>query len=436
MAEARRLTNLAATIASLADLPEGPLAVALSGGADSAALLWTCARLDRRVRAVHVHHGLEASDLMLEAARAVAHKVHVPIQEVWVEVGAGPSPEDQARRARYRALGDARRPGEWVLTAHTSDDQSETVLDHLLRASGIDGLSGIPSRRPPFARPFLAVTRSQTRELATLAGLPWRDDPVNQSDQPLRNRIRRRLLPMLEAQFNPALRASLATTAGLLARDAAYMDDCLEEVSFLVTDDSAQVAASVVTTVPEAAAARIIRRLLALAGRRSPSPEAVAAAVAVARGEISSYQMGGGITVRRRGAMLVACSSLPLTRPASVQMRIPGTTEFGRWRFRAMISDTSPMAMPIGSGWMVGDADRLRSLSVEAAAGVPDALAVLAAAGVGATDRPAHPVVVAPAGPVWAPSVRRFPLGWVDAATNRYLVIHTQTELTWRKYRP
>ncbi|MGA7270688.1 MAG: hypothetical protein WB239_06420, partial [Acidimicrobiia bacterium] len=60
----------------------------------------------------------------------------------------------------------------------------------------------------------------------------------------------------------------------------------------------------------------------------------------------------------------------------------------------------------------------------------------LARAGVGASDRPGHPVVVSSNGPVWVPSVRRLPLGWVDAATKRYLVIHTQTELTWRRYRP
>ncbi len=436
MAEARRLTELAATVESLADLPDGHLVVALSGGADSAALLWTCVRLGRRVRAVHVHHGLEASDVMLEAARAVARAVDVPMQEVRVEVGSGPSPEDQARRARYGALVEAHLQGEWVLTAHTSDDQSETVLDHLLRASGIDGLSGIPSRRPPFARPFLAVTRSQTRELATLAHLPWRDDPANQSDQPLRNRIRRRLLPMLEAQFNPALRSSLATTAGLLARDAAYLDRLLSEVPFVITDDAVEVAASVVTTVPAAAAARIIRRLLALAGRRSVSPEAVEAAGSVARGAISSYQMGGGITMRRRGAMLVAHSGLASTGPGPVNVQVPGTTEFGSWRLSTTISDVPPTAMPLGSGWMVADADRLQSLSVGGAAGIPEALEALAGAGVGASERPTHPVVVCPDGPVWVPSVRRFPLGWVDATTNRYLVMHTQTELTWRRYRP
>lgn len=435
MAEARRLTDLAATIESLADLPEGPLVVALSGGGDSAALLWLCARLGRRVRAVHVHHGLEASDLMAGAAREVARTVQVPLEETRVALGSGASPEDQARRARYRALLESHREGEWVLTAHTSDDQAETVLDRLLRASGIDGLSGIPARRPPFARPFLGVSRSQTRELATLAGLPWRDDPANRSDRPLRNRIRRQLIPMLEAQFNPSLRSSLALTAALLGRDADLLDQRLAEVPFVVTDDTVEVAASVVTTVPDAAGARIVRRLLALAGLRSAPAGGVEAALSVARGTISSHQAGSGITLRRRGAMLVAESDGGAL-PAPVELRLPGTTGFGWWRFVTTFSDTPPVAMPLGRGWMVADADRIGSLSVEPATGFPGAMEALAGAGVGAPSRARYPVVVGAGGPVWIPSVRRFPLGWVDSGTNRYLVIHTQTELTWRRYRP
>lgn len=436
MAEARRLTELAAAIDSLADLPQGPVVVALSGGADSAALLWMCVRLGRRVRAVHVHHGLEASDLMLGAARAVAEAVRVPFEEVRVELESGPSPEDQARRARYRALLESHRTGEWVLTAHTSDDQAETVLDRLLRASGIDGLSGIPARRPPFARPFLAVSRSQTRELATLAGLEWRDDPANESDRPLRNRIRRELLPMLEARFNPALRRSLALTASLLGRDADYLDERLSEVPFVITDDTVAVPASVVTTAPPAAGARIIRRLLALAGLRSAPADGVDATHSVARATISSHQLRGGITVRRQGAMLVAETRRAPARPERVDMRLPGTTRFGTWQFVATISPTPPMAMPLGQGWMVADADWARSLAVDAAAAFPEAMDALAGVGMDASARAGHPVVVSASGPVWVPSVCRFPLGWVDAATNRYLVIHTQTELTWRRYRP
>ncbi|MGH8912145.1 MAG: tRNA lysidine(34) synthetase TilS, partial [Acidimicrobiia bacterium] len=293
MAEARRLKELAARVISLADLPDGALVVALSGGADSAALLWTCVRLGRQVSTVHVHHGLAASDLMEAAAESVAAQLGVPLTISRVEVGTGASPENQAREARYRAFVDTAKAGEWILTAHTSDDQAETVIDHLLRASGLDGLSGIPARRPPFARPLLAVARSETRELATLAGLPWRDDPVNEDPDPLRNRIRRRLIPALEAAYNPRMRQSLATTAALVARDTQHLEELVGKAPVIETEAGAEVAAAVISTAAPALAARIVRRLLTVAGLPAASSGSVVGVLAVATGAVPSYEPGG-----------------------------------------------------------------------------------------------------------------------------------------------
>ncbi|MFP3914228.1 MAG: ATP-binding protein, partial [Actinomycetota bacterium] len=84
MAEPRRLIELAATVEAAADLPPPPWVVALSGGADSAALLWLCRRLGQPVRAVHVHHGLAASDLLAGAAQAVAEAQGVELSTEWV----------------------------------------------------------------------------------------------------------------------------------------------------------------------------------------------------------------------------------------------------------------------------------------------------------------------------------------------------------------
>ena len=210
MVATRRLEELSAAIAVRLDFPERPWVVALSGGADSASLAWLTARV-ARVRAVHVHHGLPASDALESAARAVAAELSIPIDVRSVALGG--SSENQARIARYRALAAATREAEWVLTAHTADDQAETVLANLLRGAGTDGLGGIPSRRDHIARPLLAVTRSETRELATVADLPWIDDPSNSDTRLLRNRIRLELIPHLEAEFNPAVRKHLATAA-------------------------------------------------------------------------------------------------------------------------------------------------------------------------------------------------------------------------------
>lgn len=215
MVATRRLDALSAAVAQRLDLPErrwpkGQWIVALSGGADSAALAWLTSRAGP-VRAVHVHHGLAASDALEEAARAVAGALAIPI--IVTSVTLDRFSENAARTARYRALAGALGEGEWVLTAHTADDQAETVIANLLRGAGVDGLAGIPTRRGQIARPLLAVTRSETRELATLAGLAWMDDPGNADLGSLRNRIRLQLIPQLEAEFNPALRQHLSAAA-------------------------------------------------------------------------------------------------------------------------------------------------------------------------------------------------------------------------------
>lgn len=447
MAEARRLTRLAAQVESRLDLPEGPLVVALSGGADSAALLWLCVRLKRQVRAVHVHHGLAASDMLAEAANSMARSLGVALETKRVEVGTGPSPEDQARRVRYEAFEEAIGPGEWILTGHTSDDQAETVLDRLFRSSGIDGLAGIPARRPPYARPILGVSRSETRELATLAGLSWRDDPVNESLEPRRNRIRRRLIPALEAEFNPRLRQSLAVTARLVGEDVTYLDSLLSGVVFRSVGDGVAVAASVISTAPPALGARIARGLLEAAGLRSASAEAVAGVLEVARGHIRAYEPGLGLSVRRRGAMVVVShAEAPGFEP--MQLATPGVTVVSDWRFTATVTPDPPTAMPLGAGWMVADADLVAALGADVDAETDAGIVVapggaiegsakyLAAAGVSAPDRASYPVLMAGTEMIWIPSVRRFPVGWAEATTERYLVIRSQSEQTCHRYKP
>lgn len=425
MAETRRLKELAASIEEVADLPDGPLAVALSGGADSAALLWYCRRVDRPVRAIHVHHGLPASDRLADAAASISAALEVDLSVENVELGEGPSAENQARIVRYAALDRQVGPGEWILTGHTSDDQAETVLMHLLRASGLDGLKGIPARRPPFARPFLRVSGATTREVATLAGLEWIVDPVNLEPDPLRNQIRQHLLPLLEG-YNPRLRRALATTARLAATDLDYLDS-LVEVPIEVRTDRVAVPASALTTLAASPASRLVRRFLASAGLESASPGAVAGVLAVADGAIERHEAGGGLTVERDGPMVVVFR--PTGPPAPVKLE--GHVRFGAWTFDAFVTDQAPAAMPLSAAWMVADADTVGDLQVVPARDDYDD--VLHKAGVPARDRPSHPVVVSPAGAVWVPGVRRLGVGWVEPATRRYLVVVSGTERRWQR---
>ncbi|HEX5672407.1 MAG TPA: tRNA lysidine(34) synthetase TilS, partial [Acidimicrobiia bacterium] len=214
MVGTRRLNQLTESVKEAADFPPPPFVVALSGGADSAACAWIAALLGP-TRAIHVHHGLAASDLMAAAARSVAHALGIEVDVVHIEVV--PWSEGRARKLRYEALLGGLVEGEWVLTGHTADDQAETVFANLLRGAGVEGLTGIPSRRPPLARPLLGVDRSTTRELATLASLKWTDDPTNLDLGPLRNRLRLRLLPQMEAEYNLSFRQHLVDVAATLS---------------------------------------------------------------------------------------------------------------------------------------------------------------------------------------------------------------------------
>lgn len=432
MAESRRLSGLASDVERIMDLPPGPLVVAVSGGADSAALLWMCHRLSRRVRGVHVHHGLAASDMMAGAATAIAGRLGVDLRMLSVRVGEGASPEGQARRARYAALEGEVGTDEWLLTAHTSDDQAETVLDHLLRASGLDGLKGIPARRGRIARPFLSVTRSQTRELATLAGLAWRDDPVNQTLDPLRNRIRRHLIPELESSFNRRLRQSLATTARLVATDIDHLEAGLHP-GIVIGETETTMPAAVLATAHPSPAARIARRFLDAAGLHAASPSAVEGVIAVAEGRIDGHHPGAGLVVRKRRALLVAAVEAGSGATPTVELLVGGETQYGNWAFDSFVSDRPPVAMPLAASWMVADAESADRWTVEPAHHHASVMPYLAEAAVPAEDRADHPILVADGDPVWIPLVRRLGSGWADAGTERYLVVRTRTDGTCQR---
>ena len=210
------------------------LAVGLSGGADSVALLRALAERSRELglvlHAAHLHHGLrgEEADGDLAFARALAAELGLPFHETRVDAGAtarenAETIEEAARRLRYdwfRQLMDSGEV-EAVATAHTRDDQAETVLAKFLRGAWTEGLSGIhpviefPEGR--ILRPLLSTTRAEVEAYLTSLGQSWREDSSNRHLTFTRNRIRHELLPLLEG-WNPQLREHLAQMAHL-ARD-------------------------------------------------------------------------------------------------------------------------------------------------------------------------------------------------------------------------
>ena len=216
------------------------LAVGLSGGADSVALLRLLAgrsgELGLALHAAHLHHGLRGSeaDGDLDFCRDLAAKLGLPFHEAQVDTAAearadsksgkaAETIEEAARRLRYAWFRKlmAQIPLHAIATAHTLDDQAETVLAKFLRGAWTEGLAGIhpvlefPEGR--ILRPLLAVSRAEIEAYLRELGQDWREDTSNRHLTITRNRIRHELLPLLEG-WNPRLRQHLAQMAAL-ARD-------------------------------------------------------------------------------------------------------------------------------------------------------------------------------------------------------------------------
>lgn len=213
-----------------------PLAVAFSGGRDSTVLLHLLLELRgaSRLRALHVEHDLQpaAPDWARHCAgQCAALGVPLTVLRVQVARDSGQGLEAAARAARYAALAAALAPDEALLTAHHAGDQLETLLLHLRRGSGPDGMAGIPARSElagrPLLRPLLAAEPAALAGHARRAGLHWIEDPSNADPAIDRSFLRREVLPQLLARWPDFTRgaarsaALMGEAAGLLADQAA-----------------------------------------------------------------------------------------------------------------------------------------------------------------------------------------------------------------------
>lgn len=290
-ADARAWQATPAVVALLARCafpPAGtPLSCAVSGGADSLALLVLAAAAGCDVTAHHVDHGLRpgtaAEAAVVEAAAA---RFGARFRAHRADVGAGPNLEARARDARRALLPSG------VATGHTADDQAETILLNLLRGAGLDGLAGM---RPGPAKPILGVRRAETRALCDQLGLEPVQDPSNDDPAHRRNRVRHEVVPLLEAVAERDVVAVVARQATLLRDEA----DLLDELAAAVDPADSRALAA----LPPALARRAVRRLLA--GEHPPDAAAVERVLAVARHEATACEVDGGRTVRRSAGRLL-----------------------------------------------------------------------------------------------------------------------------------
>ena len=217
--------------------------VGVSGGADSVALLRALAQLHSdgagRLVVGHFNHRLRGAESDGDQAFVESLGRELGLEVVVgstglanAMVGIAHPTEDAARTARYVFLKGAADDcgARHVVTAHTADDQVETVLHHILRGTGLTGLGGISAVRrlteaAALVRPMLGVTRGEVLTYLQSLPQPFREDATNREEHFTRNRIRHSLLPQLEAEYNPRVRDAISR----LAQIASQADDFLNQ---------------------------------------------------------------------------------------------------------------------------------------------------------------------------------------------------------------
>ncbi len=328
------------------------LVVAVSGGADSMCLLDVLSRFapsGRGLRVLHIDHGFRSdSSLDAEVVRATADRLNVPCEVVRVD-GPGYARahriglEQAARALRYRelAVAAARHRARAIATGHTADDSVESLLMHLLRGAGTEGLRGISPEEKlevrrlgpalpnnpsaaTVARPLLRVRRTETVAYCRERDLPWRDDPTNDDPSFLRNRVRHHLVPVLRT-YNPAVDAALQRTAALVRDDAAWLETLITRRWKMVQRAPGSAEIDLTTWRRQPIAAR--RRLLRMAqtwvagdGEGLDFDAAERAMDYIIAGHRGPMWLGGGVSLERTADRL----RLHRENGSGEQSRTPG----------------------------------------------------------------------------------------------------------------
>jgi tRNA(Ile)-lysidine synthase len=326
----------------LPDTRRAPLCVAFSGGADSTTLLAALSQLPglrRRLRAIHIDHGLhpDSAAWSRHAAR-LARSLGVPlvVRAAQVRRARGESLEAAARTLRYRLLAEALGRGEVLLTAHTQDDQLETVLLQLLRGAGVAGIAAMPEitafAAGSLARPLLSRARAELREWLRGQGLVWLEDPSNADLGLDRNYLRERVLPQLRARW-PGAGATVARAARYAAEAQRLLDD-LARADVGAASHGARLSVPVLRTLSAERRRNALRYWIAAAGLEVPPArrlEEIAAPMLAARADAQPFVEWQGARVQRVAGLLELAAS---GSEAPEAARAPGGRIRWRWRWR------------------------------------------------------------------------------------------------------
>jgi len=342
----------------IACLPAGAtgLLVALSGGADSCALLVAAAllrdeRADLPLRAVHIDHGLQpAAASFRDTCIAVCERLRVPLTVIAVEIRltAGSSLEEAARDARYAALEAQLAPGECLLTAHHALDQAETLLLQALRGAGPKGLSAMPACREFGAgwhvRPLLDVPRRDLLAFGAAFAADHREDPMNEDLRFDRTYLRRRVWPGIEERW-PGAHIALSRAARHAA-EAQELSDDTASVDLVRLRDGEALSVPALRALPPLRRFNAVRLWLRESGAKAPSTARLEEAVRQALDAKEDHMPAiawGEYTLRRYRRRLF------LTPTSSVRLQ-----EVLAWR----IGCDSPLSLGSGLGCLAWTAHK------------------------------------------------------------------------------
>lgn len=333
--------------------PGDRLVCAVSGGADSMALLWAMYllkdKLEICLECAHFNHGLRGEE-SLRDQRFVedfckSWQIDCHVQSAQVKAGKK-GLEAAARDARYGFLKSL--PGK-IATAHTADDNAETVLMHLVRGTGLKGLGGIAPVSGNVIRPMLEITRAQVLAFLQEYHIPFVEDSSNAGDDFLRNRLRHHVLPLLKAE-NPRFAQSLSETAQSLRKDSQLLEalrqDALEDVPVLRAMD-------------EARRTRALAAFLQKCGVKEPSRKHVALAqeLVFSPNPSAKGNFPGGVVIGREYDRLIKLSNvdsgLPVALSCPGEAIIPGLNLRVVCRPAAEIVDTPAAFTVYPQGQMV-----------------------------------------------------------------------------------
>jgi tRNA(Ile)-lysidine synthase len=265
--------------------------------------------------------GALASDL---GVTFVSERIDVPMlareRRLSIEVAA--------RDARLEFLERVRRArgADRIATAHTADDQVETVLLRLARGTGPRGLGGIAPRRDVWIRPCLEIGHAELCDELRRRGQSWREDATNDDLAIPRNRLRREVVPVLERHFNPSLREAVGRFTDIARSDALALEQLAEAAALkLVTaePDRATLDAAGLTALPEAVARRVVRIAVERLLGASPGVDDVDAALAVAAGTRPSARIFSLVVEPSAGFVVLVPSGSASPPPVSFRFDLP-----------------------------------------------------------------------------------------------------------------